>query len=104
MITAMTTNAGKSSERRLRKIVIRIIPPKRGVFTLFYRKMLYRLSQALESRLVDHDDAVHETGIIMIQAHHPFTPPMVRPDWKYLRANKNNSIKGIEMITAVAAK
>lgn len=42
--------------------------------------------------------------IILIRAHHSFTPPMVRPDWKYLRAYRNNSIKGTEMITAVAAK
>jgi hypothetical protein len=52
----------------------------------------------------DQGDAVHKTGTILIQEHQPFTAPMVRPDWKYLLAYRNNTIKGMEMITAVAAK
>jgi len=45
-----------------------------------------------------------KAGIMASQTHHSFTPPIVRPDWKYLRAYRNNSIKGSEMITAGAAK
>lgn len=90
MIAAMTMNAGKSSERRLRKHVIRIALPKPDCLTCLQN---------------DGDDVrLFETGIIASQAHHPFTAPMVRPDWKNLLAYRNNSIKGIEMTTAVAAK
>src|SRR5712692_9235344 len=40
MIAAITTIAEKSSERRLRKNVIMIVPPKRCIVTLFYRQTL----------------------------------------------------------------
>jgi hypothetical protein len=61
-------------------------------------------SSWLQRTYLDQDDVHFLNSIILIQAHQPFTAPMVRPDWKYLLAYRNNTIKGMVMITAVAAK
>ena len=61
-------------------------------------------SSWLQRTYLDQDDAVQKMDIILIQTHHSFTPPMVRPDWKNLRAYMNNTIKGTAMINDAAAK
>lgn len=53
---------------------------------------------------LNHDETARKTGLITIQKHHPFTLPIVSPDWKKRWAYRNRMIKGTETTTEAAAK